>query len=176
MQLTKKQLTETQIIVTTPEKWDVITRKSSDVALTSLVRLLIIDEVHLLHEGTLLVFLFFWINSNLYSFRPWTCYWNTDCQNVETSRNIPEYDQNCWSFCYSSQLHGCSFFLKVLNNCSYSYCLICSLTIITELAALDCSTSTVPTGLFLSLNNTLESRTAIQFKWRTTWTTSVTKR
>lgn len=59
MQLTKKQLTETQIIVTTPEKWDVITRKSSDVALTSLVRLLIIDEVHLLHEGTLLVFLFF---------------------------------------------------------------------------------------------------------------------
>jgi replicative superfamily II helicase len=51
MQLTKKQLTETQMIVTTPEKWDVITRKSSDVALTSLVRLLIIDEVHLLHEG-----------------------------------------------------------------------------------------------------------------------------
>jgi replicative superfamily II helicase len=51
MQLTKKQLTETQIIVTTPEKWDVITRKSSDVALTALVRLLIIDEVHLLHEG-----------------------------------------------------------------------------------------------------------------------------
>eukprot|EP00026_Physarum_polycephalum_P000144 Phypoly_transcript_00144.p1 GENE.Phypoly_transcript_00144~~Phypoly_transcript_00144.p1 ORF type:complete len:2136 (-),score=361.95 Phypoly_transcript_00144:17-6424(-) len=50
MQLTKKQLTETQIIVTTPEKWDVITRKSSDVALTALVRLLIIDEVHLLHE------------------------------------------------------------------------------------------------------------------------------
>lgn len=53
MQLTKKQLTETQVIVTTPEKWDVITRKSSDVALTALVRLLIIDEVHLLHEGTL---------------------------------------------------------------------------------------------------------------------------
>ncbi len=52
MQLTKKQLTETQIIVTTPEKWDVITRKSSDMALTALVRLLIIDEVHLLHEGT----------------------------------------------------------------------------------------------------------------------------
>ena len=34
-----------QVIVTTPEKWDVITRKSSDVALTSMVRLLIIDEV-----------------------------------------------------------------------------------------------------------------------------------
>lgn len=50
MQLTRKELQETQVIVTTPEKWDVITRKSSDVALTSLVRLLIIDEVHLLHE------------------------------------------------------------------------------------------------------------------------------
>eukprot|EP01132_Coremiostelium_polycephalum_P004723 gene4723-5897_t len=50
MQLTQKELKETQIIVTTPEKWDVITRKSSDVALTSLVRLIIIDEIHLLHE------------------------------------------------------------------------------------------------------------------------------
>ncbi|KYQ96787.1 DEAD/DEAH box helicase [Tieghemostelium lacteum] len=50
MQLTQKELQETQIIVTTPEKWDVITRKSSDVALTKLVRLLIIDEIHLLHE------------------------------------------------------------------------------------------------------------------------------
>ncbi|EFA86469.1 DEAD/DEAH box helicase [Heterostelium album PN500] len=50
MQLTQKELKETQIIVTTPEKWDVITRKSTDVALTQLVRLLIIDEIHLLHE------------------------------------------------------------------------------------------------------------------------------
>lgn len=39
------------MIVTTPEKWDVVTRKSTgDVALSQLVRLLIIDEVHLLHE------------------------------------------------------------------------------------------------------------------------------
>jgi activating signal cointegrator complex subunit 3 len=50
MQLTRAEIAETQMIVTTPEKWDVITRKSSDDALTSLVRLLIIDEVHLLHE------------------------------------------------------------------------------------------------------------------------------
>eukprot|EP01125_Pyxidicula_operculata_P022548 TRINITY_DN928_c0_g1_i3.p1 TRINITY_DN928_c0_g1~~TRINITY_DN928_c0_g1_i3.p1 ORF type:complete len:2094 (-),score=618.62 TRINITY_DN928_c0_g1_i3:183-5534(-) len=50
MQLTKKEITETQVIITTPEKWDVITRKSSDVALTQLVKLLIIDEVHLLNE------------------------------------------------------------------------------------------------------------------------------
>ncbi|GAX76248.1 hypothetical protein CEUSTIGMA_g3692.t1 [Chlamydomonas eustigma] len=50
MQLTKKELAETQMIVTTPEKWDVITRKGGDVAIASLVKLLIIDEVHLLND------------------------------------------------------------------------------------------------------------------------------
>lgn len=51
MQLTKKEIQETQMLVTTPEKWDVVTRKgSSDVALSQLVKLLIIDEVHLLHD------------------------------------------------------------------------------------------------------------------------------
>lgn len=38
------------MIVTTPEKWDVITRKSSDMSLSMLVKLLIIDEVHLLND------------------------------------------------------------------------------------------------------------------------------
>ena len=49
-QLTKQQITETQIIVTTPEKWDVITRKSTDTTYTNLVWLVIIDEIHLLHD------------------------------------------------------------------------------------------------------------------------------
>ncbi|ROT36775.1 pre-mRNA-splicing factor brr2 [Sodiomyces alkalinus F11] len=49
-QLTKQQISETQIIVTTPEKWDVITRKATDLTYTSLVRLIIIDEIHLLHD------------------------------------------------------------------------------------------------------------------------------
>ena len=48
--LTKQQLSETQMIVTTPEKWDVITRKSSDTSYTNLVKLIIIDEIHLLHD------------------------------------------------------------------------------------------------------------------------------
>ena len=39
------------MIVTTPEKWDVVTRKGTgDVSLAQIVRLLIVDEVHLLHE------------------------------------------------------------------------------------------------------------------------------
>ena len=72
MQLTKNEIEETQVlsylifltecfwavltwcigqmIVTTPEKWDVITRKSSDMSLSMLVKLIIIDEVHLLND------------------------------------------------------------------------------------------------------------------------------
>lgn len=49
-QLTKQQIAETQVIVTTPEKWDVITRKASDTSYTNLVRLICIDEIHLLHD------------------------------------------------------------------------------------------------------------------------------
>lgn len=45
-QLSKKELSETQMIVTTPEKWDVITRKGGDVSVAATVRLLIIDEVN----------------------------------------------------------------------------------------------------------------------------------
>lgn len=51
MQLTKAEILTTQVIVTTPEKWDVVTRKGNgDNELVSKVQLLIIDEVHLLHE------------------------------------------------------------------------------------------------------------------------------
>lgn len=49
-QLTKVQIADTQVIVTTPEKWDVITRKATDSSYTRLVRLIVIDEIHLLHD------------------------------------------------------------------------------------------------------------------------------
>ena len=49
-QLTKAELASTQMIVTTPEKWDVITRKTGDMNIASIVSLLIIDEVHLLND------------------------------------------------------------------------------------------------------------------------------
>lgn len=48
--LTKHQIEATQILVTTPEKWDVITRKNNDASYISLVKLVIIDEIHLLHD------------------------------------------------------------------------------------------------------------------------------
>ncbi|KAJ0048593.1 hypothetical protein Pint_16195 [Pistacia integerrima] len=49
--LMRQQIEETQIIVTTPEKWDIVTRKSGDRTYTQLVKLLIIDEIHLLHDN-----------------------------------------------------------------------------------------------------------------------------
>lgn len=49
-QLTRTQLAEANVLVTTPEKWDVLTRKS-DEELVDQVQLLIIDEVHLLHDS-----------------------------------------------------------------------------------------------------------------------------
>lgn len=48
--MTKAEIDATQVIVTTPEKWDIITRKSGERTYTQLVKLLIIDEVHMLHD------------------------------------------------------------------------------------------------------------------------------
>ncbi|XP_022662619.1 activating signal cointegrator 1 complex subunit 3-like [Varroa destructor] len=51
MQLTKMEMTKTHMLITTPEKWDVVTRKGSgDAQVLQMVRLLILDEVHLLHS------------------------------------------------------------------------------------------------------------------------------
>ena len=47
--LTKEQLFATQVVVCTPEKWDIVTRKNP-VALLQSVNLVIIDEIHLLHD------------------------------------------------------------------------------------------------------------------------------
>lgn len=51
LSLSRQQIDDTQVIVTTPEKWDIITRKSGDRTYTQLVKLLIIDEIHLLHDN-----------------------------------------------------------------------------------------------------------------------------
>ena len=48
MNLTKTEIAETHILVTTPEKWDVVTRKTD--GLMGEVDLMIIDEIHLLND------------------------------------------------------------------------------------------------------------------------------
>jgi pre-mRNA-splicing helicase BRR2 len=47
--LSRQQIAETQVLVTTPEKWDVVTRRP-DAAVARATRLVIIDEIHLLHD------------------------------------------------------------------------------------------------------------------------------
>jgi len=48
--LTRQQISETQLLVTTPEKWDIVTRQGEGRSYTQLVKLVIIDEIHLLHD------------------------------------------------------------------------------------------------------------------------------
>lgn len=48
--LSQAELSATQIIVTTPEKWDIVTRKAGDRTYTQAVKLVVIDEIHLLHD------------------------------------------------------------------------------------------------------------------------------
>ena len=51
VQLNKQQLAEANVIIMTPEKFDVITRKGDARPFTRLVKLVIIDEIHLLHDS-----------------------------------------------------------------------------------------------------------------------------
>lgn len=51
MQLSRSQIDETNIIVATPEKWDIVTRKGGDKYFLDLITLVIIDEIHLLHDS-----------------------------------------------------------------------------------------------------------------------------
>ncbi|CAD7959463.1 unnamed protein product [Amoebophrya sp. A120] len=57
-QLSRQELERTHVIVTVPEKWDVMTRNSTSgggasdtTSLQKLVELIIVDEIHLLHES-----------------------------------------------------------------------------------------------------------------------------
>ncbi|OAF71443.1 Activating signal cointegrator 1 complex subunit 3 [Intoshia linei] len=51
MRLTKTEIKNTQIFVSTPEKWDIITRKNNnEVPLSDILALLILDEIHLLND------------------------------------------------------------------------------------------------------------------------------
>lgn len=49
MSLTRAESLETHVLVTTPEKWDVVTRKSGS-EVGDAVTLFIVDEIHLLHD------------------------------------------------------------------------------------------------------------------------------
>lgn len=48
--LTRKEITDSHLLITTPEKWDILTRKNDETDILRNLRLIIIDEVHLLHD------------------------------------------------------------------------------------------------------------------------------
>ena len=48
--LSRQQIAETQVLVTTPEKFDVVTRQGEGRSFKQLIKLVIIDEIHLLHD------------------------------------------------------------------------------------------------------------------------------
>ena len=49
-QLNREEITSTQVIVCTPEKWDIVTRKGGERSFTQFVKLIIFDEIHMLHD------------------------------------------------------------------------------------------------------------------------------
>lgn len=49
-QLKREEIVATQILVCTPEKWDIVTRKGGERTYTQLVKLVIFDEIHMLHD------------------------------------------------------------------------------------------------------------------------------
>ena len=48
--MSKQQIAETQIIVTLPEMWDFIMRKSTNTSFTNLLQLIIIAKIYLLYD------------------------------------------------------------------------------------------------------------------------------
>ena len=49
--MTKSEIRNSQVIVTTPEKWDIVTRKAGEKTHLEGVKLIIFDEIHLLHDS-----------------------------------------------------------------------------------------------------------------------------
>lgn len=82
--LSKKELQMVHIIVSTPEKWDVVTRKNE--IFNSMLDLLIIDEIHLLNEerGRVLECLVAWTN---WLIEQWQCW----IRILGLSATLPNY-------------------------------------------------------------------------------------
>ena len=105
MQLSKKELAETQMIVSTPEKWDVITRKGGEVDISSLVKLLIIDEVHLLNDsrGPVIETIVARTLRQVQLPASFKCL-SLQCP---AGRSLAEHDSYCWTLCNAAQLQRC---------------------------------------------------------------------
>ena len=98
--------------MTTPEKWDVITHKTSDTSYTNLVRLLIIDEIHLLHDecGPVL--------ESIVAQRIWRMVQTSDyVRLVGLSPTLPNY-HNVATFLHVDQSKGLFYFVTSYRPCA----------------------------------------------------------
>ena len=83
--LNKYEITQSHILVSTPEKWDVITRKMDDSSFVLDISLIIIDEIHLLHDtrGPVL--------ENIVSRTLYSRYWLKKPRLLALSATLPNY-------------------------------------------------------------------------------------
>lgn len=116
--LSKQEIEDTQVIVTTPEKWDIVTRKSRERAYTSLVRLLIIDEIHLLHDerGPVLETIVARTLRNVQS-------WTTHTRIIGLSATLPNY-QDVATFLHVAPDTGLFFYDSTHRPCPLQQCFV----------------------------------------------------
>ncbi len=112
-QLCKEEINATQIIVCTPEKWDIITRKGGERTYTQLVRLIIIVS-NLEYFKSFFSFMFFqfimfchigW--DPLAAWWPWPCSGVPDCSNHPQCGADPGRREAHRPQCHTAQLWGC---------------------------------------------------------------------
>lgn len=83
--LNKYEIAQSHILVSTPEKWDVVTRKMDDSSFVLDISLIIIDEIHLLHDirGPVL--------ENIVSRTLYSRYWLNIPRLIALSATLPNY-------------------------------------------------------------------------------------
>ncbi|KAI8382525.1 Pre-mRNA-splicing helicase BRR2 [Nakaseomyces glabratus] len=85
--LTRSEIEKFQVLVTTPEKWDVLTRKNDENDIMLKLKLLIIDEIHLLNDqrGPVLESLIMRAKEN--------CRLRSNPRIIALSATLPNYEQ-----------------------------------------------------------------------------------
>ena len=92
--LTNYEINNTHIIVTTPEKYDIITRKAGQRTFIEKVKLIIIDEIHLLHDirGSVLESIISRIMLSKISKNKYDYFSNQEIRLIGLSATLPNYN------------------------------------------------------------------------------------
>nr|UXY87635.1 U5 small nuclear ribonucleoprotein 200 kDa subunit [Cryptomonas curvata] len=116
--ITKKDFELNNIIIGTPEKIDLITREKTNICFFSQIRLLIIDEIHLLNdergpilEQTILRFLFNFLQKK------------KDCRIVSLSATFPNY-RDLGNFINANPFKNIFYFGEIYREIPIKYSLV----------------------------------------------------